>query len=113
MTKGQMIRMVKKMDNSVLALNIQVGHELKRRVLDKSEAEQMDADLVLLKDELKTRGWEATEVPHGDHTHIEFVPYDLKAKADVTMTIPSVNDLIAGPVAKDLPKHGYLSPKPA
>lgn len=73
-------------------------------------------ELVMLKLELKTRGFELNTHPMLLGVVLELVPAepillalpDYKAMADCSINIPSVDDIINAPLPKDLPKHGYL-----
>lgn len=67
-------------------------------------------EMFLIKKELKARGIKTIKKDTEQGVFLSFEPMpDELAKAPVKMVIPSVDQLIHGPIAPDLPKHGYLS----
>ena len=74
-------------------------------------------ELSMFRYELHQRGFRMNKIPMPFGYIFELVPNDPillampdhKAMGDVTMTIPSVDSIINGPTALDLPAHGYLA----
>jgi len=79
---------------------------------DKKKFITIGKELFLLHQELKQRGFKVTKEKMDGAIKINIVPYikvDIKRNSTITMLIPSVDQLINGPIQPDLPKHGYLS----
>jgi len=111
MTKTEKLKSISKMSVEDLMMSIAIGHE----VLDAMPADiktqippehlaSMNDDLTMLKTELLVKGVESILETHEDHTHMTFKKVDLKVKSELSMVIPSVNDLINGLTAPDLMK---------
>jgi hypothetical protein len=79
---------------------------------DKDRISRYGKELFLLEQELKSRGLRLKREQTELGRVLSFVPYtkpDPLRNSPIKLVIPSVDQLINGPIAHDLPKHGYLS----
>ncbi len=114
--KEKIKQSVIKMDNQMLMEFIGIGIALQQFSIAmgrKKIAIATTQELYFFKQELKRRGTKVAKVTKEDGTTSwAFTPCpipDPKRNSPITMKIPTPSQLMRGPIAPDLPKHGYLS----